>query len=175
MKDFPALSRHPELVSGSRKLGFTLIELLVVVLIIGILAAVALPQYKLAVQKTQFTAMIPWVENMVRQQEIYLMENGSYANSFEEMPDLVPPGYVYWNAKQWVINTSSSPNKTLMLAQNAIAAEPFGSGVCQYYRTYAAQGNKRYCRSLGGYCDRLCLSLGGVNKGGIPWTVYELP
>ncbi len=76
-------------VQGDGK-GFTLIELLVVVLIIGILAAVALPQYNKATLKSQLYALVPIVHSLRMAQENYYLEHGYYADSLSDL-DVTPP------------------------------------------------------------------------------------
>ena len=67
------------------KKGFTLVELLVVVLIIGILAAVAVPQYQKSVDETRFSRAMVLLETIRTAQNTYYMANGRYSTSWEDL------------------------------------------------------------------------------------------
>ena len=58
--------------------GFTLIELLIVVVIIGILAAIAIPKFSATREKAYFAAMKSDMKNLASQQEIYYADNRVY-------------------------------------------------------------------------------------------------
>ena len=60
--------------------GFTLIELLVVVLIIGILAAIALPQYQKTVEKSRASEAMVYLDAVAKAEMIYFMSNGTFTD-----------------------------------------------------------------------------------------------
>ena len=79
------------------KQAFTLIELLVVVLIIGILAAVALPQYKIAVGKARVSNLLSMATAVWNAEEAYYLANSSYTQDWDALA-LSLPGTVNNNA-----------------------------------------------------------------------------
>ncbi len=75
----------------SRLGGFTLIELLVVVLIIGILAAMALPQYFKAVERSRMTEAVTLMDSIVKAQRRKFLQKNRYADDFRGL-DVAPKG-----------------------------------------------------------------------------------
>lgn len=80
------------------KTGFTLIEVLVVVLIIGILAAVAVPQYETAVEKSRATQAFILGKHLAEAEELFLLANGRYTDDWDELGETRP------NIKGWAFD-----------------------------------------------------------------------
>jgi prepilin-type N-terminal cleavage/methylation domain-containing protein len=68
--------------------GFTLIELLVVVLIIGILASIAIPQYFKVVERARLSEAQAFISTTKQAQERYLARQGNYVKSNTDLSKL---------------------------------------------------------------------------------------
>ena len=76
---------YPKSLSGKKHAGFTLIELLVVVLIIGILAAVAVPQYQKSVEKARVAQVVAVLKAVKEAEELHFLANGFYTDDVESL------------------------------------------------------------------------------------------
>ena len=110
--------------------GFTLIELLVVVLIIGILAAIAVPQYFKVVEKGRFAEATACFSTVKGAQERYLLKNNTYTAANADLDVQCATGKAFTTTgPSW---TAASNSYTATLTRIAPLPTTYGAYVVTY-------------------------------------------
>lgn len=146
------------------KNGFTLIELLVVVLIIGILASVALPQYTKAVEKTRIMRLLPNLRYLKNEIELYYMANGAYPDDAMTNMDVEITGCRYTGGGNFQCGDYGFDYNGYPPHAHASILACVGTTVCQagyktavtWYMDYDSYAGKKTCTStISGLCNSL--------------------
>ncbi len=120
--------------------GFTLIELVIVVVIIGILAAIAIPKYQNIREKAWLAGMKGDLRNLVTAQEAYFVDHVTYATVLTNVNFTPSPGNTVtitssagtgWSATASNPQTTKTCGVYVGAATPPITGEPEGAPTCQ--------------------------------------------
>ncbi len=129
--------------------GFTLVELMVVIVIIGILAAVAIPKFLDASQKAKASEFPTQLTAIYTGQLAFQAERGSYVTVFQYLKDSA--GVDVPSSSRWFNYTMTAPNSTSFTGK-ATVGTAFGDAQHPDYGQID-QTNSKYCTSvLARYC-----------------------
>ena len=144
---------------------FTLIELLVVVLIIGILAAIALPQYRIAVEKSRASEAMIALRAIKTGLEICKMATGTVCDSLEDLGVELPGTPITGKKvemKYFTVQFRSSPNGDI--GYEIVAYRNYGTNDNLDYTLYYSWNNYLVCRPNSDGAVRICKSFCGVKN-----------
>ncbi len=127
----------------SRTKGFTLIELLVVVLIIGILASIAFPQYQKAVERSKAKQALTVLNAYYQAYQAYYMAEGTVPTRLDVLPvDLPWSGREGWASTnntygavsngEWGISLYDNVNGLTGVCVGRLQGAYEGSGFCKF-------------------------------------------
>jgi type IV pilus assembly protein PilE len=95
--------------------GFTLIELMIAVVVVGILSAIAIPSYRIYVQKAERGAAKAAMLNIAQTQERYFTNNGTYL-AIAALPTAAPAGWQNYSG-----SSSSSAKYNITVAAGLLS------------------------------------------------------
>ncbi|MBP5404110.1 MAG: prepilin-type N-terminal cleavage/methylation domain-containing protein [Elusimicrobiaceae bacterium] len=140
--------------------GFTLIELLVVVLIIGILAAVALPQYQTAVERSRATEALTQMSAMAGAIERYHAQHEDWPTTFNQLDVDIPAGATCdHGGKNFCVTfsggTITATRTTGLYTLKTEIAE--SNGAYTETRSCSGEGDdgKNFCYAIAGGADKV--------------------